>query len=51
MIGDRNVDIIAAQQNGLASAGVLWGFGDTDELTQAGADYLMSEPYKLSELS
>ncbi len=38
MIGDRHHDIEGAKENGLASAGVLWGFGDEDELKNAGAD-------------
>lgn len=38
MIGDRHHDIEGAKENGLASAGVLWGFGDEAELKNAGAD-------------
>ena len=38
MIGDRHHDIEGARENGLASAGVLWGFGDEEELNTAGAD-------------
>ena len=38
MIGDRHHDIDGAKENGLASAGVLWGFGDETELKTAGAD-------------
>lgn len=37
MIGDRAVDITAAQQNGLESCGVLWGYGSEKELTLAHA--------------
>ncbi|MEE9335496.1 MAG: HAD-IA family hydrolase [Granulosicoccaceae bacterium] len=44
MIGDRNVDIIAAQQSELTSLGVLWGFGSAEELSQAKADHLISRP-------
>lgn len=40
MIGDRLHDIRGAKHNGLRSAGVLWGYGDQSELTQAGADVL-----------
>ena len=32
MIGDRAVDISAARANGLASIGVLWGFGGAEEI-------------------
>ena len=38
MIGDRHHDIDGAKENRLASAGVLWGFGDETELKTAGAD-------------
>jgi phosphoglycolate phosphatase len=38
MIGDRLHDVRGAKHNGLRSAGVLWGYGDRSELTQAGAD-------------
>ena len=40
MIGDRKFDILGAKENGLASMGVLYGFGDYEELTTAGADYI-----------
>lgn len=38
MIGDRRFDVRAARAEGLRSIGVLWGFGDREELTSAGAD-------------
>lgn len=40
MVGDRSYDVIGARENGLDSIGVLYGFGDHGELTQAGATYL-----------
>lgn len=40
MVGDRNYDILGAKENGLASIGVLFGFGDYEELMKAGADYI-----------
>lgn len=40
MIGDRHYDICGAKENGLDSMGVLFGFGDYEELTKAGADYI-----------
>ena len=43
MIGDRKHDISGAAANGIASIGVLWGFGDEAELEQAGATYLAKE--------
>lgn len=50
MIGDREVDISAAKGNGLRSVGVLWGFGDMNELSGAGADMVISDPKELSQL-
>lgn len=40
MIGDRAHDVVGARNNGLRSAGVLWGYGSREELTTAGADRL-----------
>lgn len=40
MVGDRNYDILGAKENGLDSIGVLFGFGDYEELTNAGANYI-----------
>ena len=50
MIGDRHHDIEGAKENGLVSAGVLWGFGDENELKTAGADAVahdMDELFKI----
>ena len=43
MIGDRNYDILGAKENGLESMGVLFGFGDYEELSKAGADYIVEK--------
>ncbi|MBQ8764137.1 MAG: HAD family hydrolase [Clostridia bacterium] len=40
MIGDRLHDILGAKENGLDSIGVLFGYGDREELENAGADYI-----------
>jgi phosphoglycolate phosphatase len=40
MIGDRLHDIVGAKRNGARSAGVLWGYGSREELSDAGADTL-----------
>ena len=48
MVGDRAADIIAARVNGLASIGVLWGYGTERELAEAGADALCSVPGELA---
>ncbi|TAH69577.1 MAG: HAD family hydrolase [Anaerolineaceae bacterium] len=38
MVGDRKYDIIGAKKIGIASIGVLYGFGSEEELREAGAD-------------
>lgn len=40
MVGDRENDIIGAKKNGLESVGVLYGYGDREELEEAGADHI-----------
>lgn len=40
MVGDRHHDIEGANQNGLDSIGVLFGYGDREELETAGATYI-----------
>lgn len=42
MVGDRIYDIEGGRQNGLAAAGVLYGYGSREEL--AGADHLLPTP-------
>ena len=43
MIGDRDVDLVAARRNGLASAGVLWGYGSRSELTREKRNMRLTE--------
>lgn len=50
MIGDRHHDIDAATEVGTRSVGVLWGYGDADELTNAGATHLAQHPTELVQL-
>lgn len=50
MIGDRALDIKAAQANGLRSIGVLWGHGSAIELQEAGANLLLQSVPELSHL-
>lgn len=40
MVGDRKYDIIGAKAVGIASIGVLYGFGSKEELLEAGADHI-----------
>lgn len=48
MIGDRAVDLTAAHANELKSAGVLWGYGDREELAAEQPEHLFSSPAELA---
>jgi len=50
MVGDRKHDIIGANGVGIDSVGVLYGYGNFDELTKAGAKYIVKNIAELSEL-
>jgi phosphoglycolate phosphatase len=50
MIGDREHDVIGAREAGLDSIGVLYGYGDLKELTDAGATYIAKDVGELSHL-
>lgn len=47
MVGDRRHDIIGARKNGLDSIGVLYGYGSLEELQNAGATHIISEPAEI----
>ncbi len=49
-VGDSNVDMITANNAGLESCGVLWGFRDEKELRAAGARYLAATVAELEKL-
>ncbi len=49
MIGDRKFDMIGAGNHGIRSIGVLWGYGDEQELREAGADEVCSHPQQLEQ--
>jgi phosphoglycolate phosphatase len=51
MIGDRYIDITAAHENNLQSAGVLWGYGSRSELSQHGPEHIFSSPNELMVLT
>lgn len=50
MVGDRRHDIAGAKENGLASIGVLYGYGDRAEHERAGADFIAENLEELREL-
>jgi phosphoglycolate phosphatase len=48
MVGDRRHDIAGAHAVGMRGLGVLWGYGNRDELETAGADRLVESPTDLA---
>lgn len=49
MVGDRSFDVIGAAAVGIKTVGVLYGFGDEEELLSAGAVHLVKTPQELVE--
>lgn len=49
MIGDREHDIFGAQQNGLKSCGILFGYGNMTEFVNAKADFIFSDINSLKD--
>jgi phosphoglycolate phosphatase len=50
MIGDRKHDMIGAEENGMDAIGVLYGYGNFEELSDAGAKYIVKEVKELVEI-
>ena len=50
MIGDTATDIKTAINAGAKSIGVLWGYRDREELSEAGPDYIVDTVEKLNNL-
>lgn len=44
MVGDREHDVLGAKEVGMVCVGVLYGYGDLEELEKAGADYIAEKP-------
>lgn len=40
MVGDRDSDVLAGKQHGMAGIGVSYGYGTEEELREAGADFI-----------
>lgn len=49
-VGDSEVDMATAQNAGLTSVGVTWGFRDRQLLAEKGADHIIDQPMELLEL-
>lgn len=50
MVGDRHFDIEGAKEAGIASIGVLYGYGSREELTAAGADKIVDTVGELKDV-
>ncbi len=50
MVGDRHSDVAGAQECGVVSVGVTWGYGSLDELSATGADHLIERPAQLLDI-
>lgn len=50
MIGDRQYDVLGAQQAGIDSVGVVYGYGGRDELERAGATHIAETVEELLEV-
>lgn len=50
MVGDRRHDMEGAGHAGIASLGVLYGYGSRKELETAGAEMLAADPQEVAEL-
>ena len=43
MVGDTAGDVRAGKANNIATAGVLWGYGNAGEVENSGCDFILSE--------
>lgn len=50
MIGDREHDVLGAKRVGLDSIGVLYGYGNYEELENAGATYIVENPEEILKI-
>ncbi len=50
MIGDREHDVLGAKKIGIASIGVLFGYGDRVEQEKAGADYIVERVDEIEKI-
>lgn len=47
LVGDRNFDVLAARDANITAVGVLWGYGTREELEDAGAHVIVTQPADL----
>jgi phosphoglycolate phosphatase len=49
-VGDSDIDMLTANNAGIDSCGVLWGFRDYDELVENGAKFIVSNTDELEKI-
>lgn len=49
-VGDSHVDMMTAENCGAVSVGALWGFRDSEELSKAGARFIIKTPEEIVKL-
>ncbi len=50
MVGDRDMDMIGAHENKIHAVGALYGYGGKEELSVAGAEYIIENPLELIDI-
>lgn len=50
MVGDREHDVLGAKEVGIDCVGVLYGYGDREELEKAGAKYIVETVEELAKV-
>lgn len=47
LVGDRDMDMLGAHENGISAVGAVYGYGGEAELRSSGADYIINSPAEL----
>ena len=50
MVGDRKYDILGAKKVGIESVGVLYGYGNLEEMKECEADYIAKDVFELMDI-
>ena len=50
MVGDRDMDMLGAHENGITAVGAVYGYGGREELASSGADYIINTPAELLKI-
>ncbi|MCO8193939.1 MULTISPECIES: HAD hydrolase-like protein [Anaerofustis] len=50
MIGDKKPDIIGGKENGIATMGVLYGYGDLSEIKESNPIHIVKTPIQIKDI-